>query len=243
MSPNPFLSIIIPAFNEEDRLPIALGPVKEYLEKQSYTWQIVLVDDGSGDRTSEILNDMLPPEKLRVVRYEKNKGKGYAVRQGVFAADGEVLLISDADFSTPIKEFKKLHAFLDQGFDLVIGSRSLPDSQVTKRQAWYRQGMGRIFNKLVQCVALKGFVDTQCGFKCFRREVGESIFRKMLIDRFSFDVELLFVAQKWNLKIKEVPVEWENVDFSRVNVIKDSSRMLWDLFVIRANDMLGKYKR
>ncbi len=236
-----YLSIIIPAYNEALRLPKTLPGVREYLLKQDYEWEVVLVDDGSDDNTIEVFQGIFAPEEGRVVKNPGNRGKGYSVRQGTASARGEVLLISDADFSTPVWEFENLRAILDQGYDIVIGSRSLPKSNVTKKQAWYRQGMGRVFNQLVQWVALEGFVDTQCGFKLFRCETSKPIFSRMTIDRFSFDVEILYIAQKRGLKIKEVPVEWENMLYSRVHIVRDSLRMLLDLFLIRRNDRKGIY--
>lgn len=200
-----------------------------------------MVDDGSSDNTAGVPSLVFADEQATVVRNPVNRGKGYSVRQGVLASKGELVLISDADFSTPIKEWNKLHDTIQQGYDIAIGSRSLADSNVTIRQAWYREGMGRIFNIFVQNLLLQGFIDTQCGFKCFHREAVLPFLNKLEIDRFSFDVEFLFVAQKHGLRIKEVPVEWQNVLFSRVRIIRDSVQMLYDLFKIRINAMNGVY--
>lgn len=236
-----FISIVIPAYNEEERLQKSLPPVKEYLSRQNFTWEVVLVDDGSNDATCEIPKMFFNEGEARVVRNPGNKGKGYSVRQGVLAARGEIVLISDADFSTPITEWKKLYAILEQGYDIVIGSRGLKDANVTIHQAWYREKIGRTFSFLVQLIVFDGFMDTQCGFKCFRREAVLPIFRKMVIDHFSFDVELLFIAKRRGLKIKEVSVEWKNVLFSRVRIFRDSLRMLYDLFKIKINAAKGLY--
>ncbi len=237
----PFLSIIIPAYNEASRLPQTLPNLRKFLEKQDFTWEVILSDDGSSDQTLQIASEYFGNEGLIKLSSNKNRGKGYAVRQGVLAAKGEICLLSDADFSTPIQDFYKLNALIQDGYDIAIGSRSLPDSNVTIRQAWYREGMGRAFNKFVQLIVLEGFIDTQCGFKCFRREKVIKIFEKMKIDRFSFDVEFLYLAQKSNLKITETPVEWHNVLESRVRIVQDSLGMLKDLFQIKINDFLGKY--
>ncbi len=238
---NPFLSIIIPAYNEASRLPRTLPALRKFLEEQNFTWEVILSDDGSSDQTLEVTSEYFGDEGLVKISAPKNRGKGFAVRQGVLAAKGEICLLSDADFSTPIQDFFKLYPLIQDGYDISIGSRSLPDSNVTIRQAWYREGMGRAFNKFVKIIVLEGFIDTQCGFKCFRREKVTKIFEKMRIDRFSFDVEFLYLAQKSNLKISETPVEWHNVLESRVRIVQDSLGMLKDLFQIKINDFLGKY--
>ena len=168
---NPILlSIIIPAYNEELRLRRTLPVLRAWLEEQQTTWEVVLVDAGSSDRTLEVFHENFSLEEGRSFSNTSNRGKGYAIRRGIQEAKGEVLLFSDADFSTPIEEFPKLFQYLQNGYDIAIGSRSLPDSNVELHQAWYREGMGRIFNLLVRLIVLRGFIDTQCGFKCVRRE-------------------------------------------------------------------------
>lgn len=239
---SPYLSIVIPAFNEQDRLRRTLPVLRKYLQEQSYDWELIVVDDGSCDQTHAVAKEFFPGNNLRVLRNPGNRGKGYSVKQGVLAAQGEVVLLTDADFSTPIHYFDTLRSRLEEGYDIVIGSRSLEDSVVPVRQPWYRQGMGRIFNRLVQAVVMQGFIDTQCGFKCFKRETAGPLFNKMTIDRFSFDVEFLFLAKKRGLKILEVPVEWKNVLQSRVRIIRDSIRMFLDIFRIRLNDWRGRYE-
>ena len=235
------LSIVVPAFNEASRLPKTAPPAIKYLCQQDYRWEIILVDDGSDDKTALVAEEVFCDNELLVIKNGSNRGKGFSVGRGVLAARGRVVLISDADFSSPMQELEKLRSAINEGFDLAIGSRSLPDSNITERQAWIREYMGRTFNLLVQLIVLPGFIDTQCGFKLFPRDVGVSLFSKMKVDRFAFDVELLYLARKQNLKIKEVPVEWRNIRESRVNIIKDSFRMLIDLFRIRLNDLTNKY--
>ncbi len=241
MPATPYLSIVIPAFNEGDRIADTLPPLKDFLATKTFDWELVLVDDGSVDDTIQVFETLFRGNNIQVIRNGRNRGKGYSVRQGVLSARGEVVLISDADLSTPIHELDKLKAWLADGFDMVIGSRSLPESQVTLRQAWYRQGMGRIFNGFVRKIAGLDFIDTQCGFKCFNREPLVPVFSIMTVDRFSFDVELLFIAERRGLKTKEVPVEWKNVLESRVHIVKDSMQMLWDLIRIRLNGLRGRY--
>ncbi|NIQ01285.1 MAG: glycosyltransferase, partial [Nitrospinaceae bacterium] len=221
MDSSTFLSIIIPAFNEESRLRETLPGLKRFLDRQDYAWEVILVDDGSEDDTSGVLQEFFTPEQGRGVRYTPNRGKGYAIRQGVAAARGEVLLFTDADFSTPITEFPRLVQFLSQGFDIAIGSRSLPESNVVEHQAWYREGMGKVFNLMVRLLLFRGIIDTQCGFKCLRREQALPLFEKLTLDGFSYDVELLYLAKKRGLKIAEVPVTWKNHPESKVVIFRD----------------------
>lgn len=241
-SPRCFLSVVIPAYQEETRLRGSLSSLRDYLINQNYSWEVIVVDDGSRDQTSRIpLEVFSESEAVKVLQNPKNRGKGYSVKRGVLAANGELILISDADFSTPIQEFEKLHACLNEGWDIAIGSRSLVDSNVQVHQSWYREGMGRIFNVFVQMTVLTGYMDTQCGFKCFHRVKAIPIFSQMLVDGFCFDVEFLFIAKKRGLKIKEVPVQWKDVPQSRVNIVSEPVCMLLDLLRIRRNDQNGFY--
>ncbi|HIA31935.1 MAG TPA: glycosyltransferase family 2 protein [Nitrospinaceae bacterium] len=238
-----FLSIIIPAYQEEIRLQKTLPSLRNYLTNQDYSWEVIVVDDGSSDRTARIPYEIFSKtEPVKIIKNPKNRGKGFSVRQGVMEAQGEVILISDADFSTPIEEIEKLQAFIRKGYDITIGSRSLVDSNIEVRQAWYREAMGRIFNIFVQMMVLRGFIDTQCGFKCFDREKTLPIFSQMMVDGFCFDVEFLFIAKKQGLKIIEVPVKWKHVPFSRVSLISDPIQMLLDLMSICKNNKKGLYR-
>lgn len=241
MVSSPFLSIIIPAYNEEARLAKTLPLLKTYLDRQSFSWEVVLVDDGSSDRTSEALHRFFTPEEGRSFKNSPNRGKGYSIRRGVEEARGEVLLFSDADFSTPIEEFPKLYQHIQNGFDVAIGSRSLPESNIEVHQAWIRESMGKIFNLLVRIILLRGFIDTQCGFKCVRRKDAAPIFSQLTIDGFGYDVEFLFLAQKNGLKIQETPVLWRNHPDSRVRILQDSFLMLTDLLTVRFRDLFGQY--
>ncbi len=237
-----FLSVVIPAYDEEIRLRTSLPVLRDYLRNQDYLWEVIVVDDGSSDRTSKIPMEIFSEsETVRVLENPGNRGKGYSVKQGLLAANGELILVTDADFSTPIEEFEKLRACLKEGWDVAIGSRSLKDSDVQISQPWYREGMGRIFNVFVQMMVLRGFIDTQCGFKCFNRDKAVPVFSKMSLDGFCFDVELLFIAKKLGLKIKEVPVLWKDVAQSRVNILSEPVRMFLDLLRIRRNNENGFY--
>tara|TARA_B100000686_G_scaffold335715_1_gene404639 strand:+ start:431 stop:1153 length:723 start_codon:yes stop_codon:yes gene_type:complete len=237
-----FLSIIIPAYNEETRLKNTLPNLKVFLEGLSFRWEIIIVDDGSVDGTTDFARKYFNGSLCRVIVNKVNRGKGYSVKRGVLAAEGELILISDADFSTPLNDFYKLKAALDNGSDIAIGSRSLPDSNVVVPQAIVRESIGRTFNWFVNLIVLGGFVDTQCGFKLFPAKVAKPLFQKMTVDRFCFDVEFLYLARQAGLKIAEVPVEWYNVQESRVRILFDSPDMLADLFRIRLNNWLGKYR-
>ena len=228
------LSVIIPAYNEENRLPATLKEIGSYLDQGKTDYEIIVVDDGSKDKTTlkvkEIKNNN---GRVQLLQNEKNRGKGFSVRKGILAAQGEYILFYDADGSTPISELEKLLEKLRAGYDIAIGSRGLKESQIRVRQPLYREYMGKIFNRLVRLLTVPGIADTQCGFKCFRRETARELFTLQKIKRFSFDVEILYLAQKGGYKIVEVPVVWMNSPVSRVGLIKDSLQMLFDLFRIR----------
>lgn len=230
------ISIIIPSFNEEDRLPKTLEKIAEYTKSDPGNFEVIVVDDASTDNTSEAAKSF--ENKIRnfkVLRLEKSPfaGKGYAVNKGVLESTGDLILFTDADGSTPIEELEKLLKKINAGFDIAIGSRALQRSTVQKRQSVLREYMGRTFNILVQTLTVKGIVDTQCGFKLFRRESSLDIFKNQKIFDFGFDVELLYAATKKGLKIAEVPVIWINDPRSSVDPVKDSIKMLVDLFKIR----------
>jgi len=228
-------SIIIPAYNEDKRLGPTLEKIWHFMESKNAGYEIIVVDDGSGDRTSEVArgSDASKNGKLSVLSNPGNKGKGYSVRNGIGASKGEYVLITDADLSTPIEEMDKLWDHVAGGFDIVIGSRSITDSDVTKRQPWYREIMGKTFNKLVRTLVINGFNDTQCGFKLVKGSVARELARKMCIDGFCFDVEMLFLAKKMGCRIKETGVIWRNSPESTVRLMDSSLRMFLDLFIIR----------
>jgi len=238
-----FLSIVIPTYNEEKRIGLTLQKIQEYLEKQDYNYEIIVVDDGSKDNTWELLKETAQQnEEIYIMRNGENKGKGYSVKKGVLQSHGEYILFSDADLSTPIEEAEKLlSSLLARECDIAIGSRGLSDSDIQIPQPWYRRTMGRIFNLLVQIIVMRGIKDTQCGFKCFRRRVVYEIFPKQRINGFSFDVEILYIARKYHYRIKEIPVRWFNSPFSHVHPIRSSLEMFLDLIKIKINDWREKY--
>lgn len=236
------LSIIIPAYNEERRIGKTLNRIVEFLSQKHYSWEIILVNDGSTDRTSILASEVIKDERLMIVENPVKKGKGYSVKRGVLISKGETILFSDADLSTPIEELERMLPCLDKGYDIVIGSRSLPDSIIEISQPWYRHGMGKAFNILVRAFLLSGFKDTQCGFKCFKREAALKIFNLQRLSGFSFDVELLYIAKRFGLKIKELPVRWINSPDSKVGIIGGPVSMLMEILRIRFYDWKGYYK-
>jgi dolichyl-phosphate beta-glucosyltransferase len=236
MTTIPDLSIVIPAYNEERRLPPTLARVREYLGALPLAFEIVVVDDGSRDATSEVAR----AQGATVVRNERNRGKGFAARRGMLLARGRRRLMTDADLSTPIEDLERLMARLDEGYDVAIASRALPGSNVEVRQSAYREAMGRLFNRCVRVLAVPGLHDTQCGFKLFSAAAAEGSFAPLRLDGFSFDVEALFVARRLGYRIAEVPVTWRNDEASRVGSL-NGLRAFLDLGRIRVNGWRGRY--
>ncbi len=235
------LSVIIPAYNEESRIPATLEAAAGCLEGRC-SYEIVVVDDGSTDGTAEVCRSFFKKNPCgRVLENPRNRGKGCSVRRGMMSAEGEYCLFSDADMSTPIEEVEKLLAAADEGFDIAIGSRGLPGSDIRVHQPLLRESMGKCFNLLVRLLAVRGIRDTQCGFKLFKRECARDVFGRSRLDGFSFDVEALMVARLLGYSIKEVPVVWNNSPASRVSVVRDPLRMFGDLFLIRYYAMTGRY--
>lgn len=236
------ISMVIPAFNEEKRIAGTLRSVSEYFRARGIPYQILVVDDGSRDRTSEIVrNFQVEDSALRLIRLPRNHGKGYAVRIGMINCHGKLLIFNDADGATPIQEIDKLERAIKGGFDIAIGSRALRDPTRVVNDKLHRRVMGVVFNRFVQGLTVKGITDTQCGFKMFRREVAHDLFNYQTMDGFSFDVEILLIAQLQNYKIAEVPVNWTAIPGSKVNLFLDSFQMVTDLFKIRGNYLRGHY--
>jgi dolichyl-phosphate beta-glucosyltransferase len=230
-----FLSLVIPAYNEEKRLGPSLERIRTYLAAKPFASEVIVVDDGSTDRTSEVARETLEGRlAVRVIRLETNQGKGHAVRTGVLASAGEIVLFSDADLSTPIEELDKFLPRLNEGFDVVIGSRAIPGCDIRVRQARSREAMGRFFNRLVRLFVMRGCRDTQCGFKLFRRQAALDLFSRLETQGFSFDVEVLLLARKLGYRLVEVPVVWCDSPPSRVRIIRSSWQMLKELWRIRS---------
>jgi len=235
------LSVVVPAYNEERRIGKTLRSIDEYLKKQDYLYEILVVSDGSKDNTVKVVEDLIPEIKnLKIIANKENRGKGFVTRQGIMEARGEYRLFTDADNSTSIDQVEKMWPWFEEGYDVVIGSRDLKDSVLDPPQPFLRNfilGEGfKLFRKLV--LGLWGVEDTQCGFKAFSKKMVSDVFPKCRIDRFAFDPEILIVTQKKGYKIKEIPVFWKNDQDSKV---KPSSiiKMALDLFKIKFNKFLS----
>lgn len=244
--PRPFLSVIIPAYDEERRIGASLVAVMEYLATLPGTAEIVVVDDGSRDDTVaavEAVAATAPPRaQVRLLKNGINRGKGYSLKHGVILARGEVLLLSDADFSTPIDELPRLLEPVRSGAcGIAIGSRALPGSRIEVRQPAWRELMGKAFNRLVRALTGLTFRDTQCGFKVMRRAEVLPLFRAARIERFAYDVEILYLARKAGVIVLEVPVTWRNAAGSKVNAVWDSLDMLKDIVRVVGRDRRGLY--
>jgi dolichyl-phosphate beta-glucosyltransferase len=227
------VSVVIPAYNEDKRIAPTLHRVAGWLSSEGAKFEIVVVDDGSRDDTAQVVSAAASDDpRIRLVSNGSNRGKGYSVRHGMLEATGRWRLFSDADMSTPIEELAKLAARTGDA-EVVIGSRGLRESQILRRQPIYRESMGRIFNLLVQAAALPGIHDSQCGFKLFRGDVAEAVFRRVTIDGFGFDVEALFIARRLGYRLAEVPVVWVDDPATKVRPVRDASRMAMDLLRVR----------
>ncbi|MEQ8820110.1 MAG: glycosyltransferase family 2 protein [Sumerlaeia bacterium] len=231
----PAISIVVPAYNEEERLPATIAAIRSYLNGQPWSWELLVVDDGSSDGTAAAAREALAgDDRCALLRNPKNRGKGASIKRGMLAARGHLRLFTDADNSTPIEELDRLLARrkkTDAG--VLVASRALAESQLEVRQPFYREAMGRTFNLLVQALAVPGVRDTQCGFKLFTAEAAEAVFPRQTMSGFSFDVEILFLARKYGFRIEEVPVRWINSPASRVSPIRDSAKMFLDVLRIR----------
>jgi dolichyl-phosphate beta-glucosyltransferase len=239
---HPFLSIVVPAYNEEGRLPQTLPLIVDFLQAQTYPSEVIVVDDGSVDSTASVAERIAADAPLvRLIRNE-HRGKGYAVKTGVMAASGDYIFLCDADLSMPIEEVTNfLPPSLDD-YDVAIGSREVEGSR-RYDEPGLRHLMGRVFNTLVRLLAVRGFQDTQAGFKCFAREAAHEMFPYQTMDGFGFDVEILFIAQKRGYRIVEVPINWYYMSNSRVSPVGDSVRMFREILEVRLNDWRGLYGR
>ena len=238
----PALSIVIPACNEEARISATLRATRAFLDQRAaaapasaptQAFEILVVDDGSRDGTAALVEAQRAEDpRVTLLRLPHNQGKGAAVRTGVLRSRGERVLFMDADLATPLSELAKLEAALAQGAAVAIASRALPDSQILQRQHPLRQTLGKTFNVLVRALSMTGFRDTQCGFKLFTRAAADALFRESTVDRFAFDVELLLLA-RGRFRVAEVPVRWRHVEESKVSVLRDATRMAYDVVRMR----------
>ena len=243
---NPTISIVIPAYNESERMADPLAKVIDFVEGTDEQAEIIVVDDGSSDDTANVAREVLaqkPNIASDVIRYEENRGKGFAVKTGLLAAKSDIGLFSDADLSTPIEEMQKLVDPIKQGkYDVTFGSRALDRSLIGTHQPWRREQGGRLVNLMIRTLSGLDFSDTQCGFKAFNMAKFRPLLQMMKIDRFGFDVEFLYVAKHNGLRLAEIPVRWNDVAGSKVSAIRDTRRMVSELMQIRKNSRQGAYE-
>ena len=237
---NPFLSIVIPAHNEESRLPDTLEQLIRFLGRQTFTSEIIVVENGSQDRTYTLAKEFADRHaNLRVIQNDR-RGKGLAIQRGVREARGEYIFMCDADLSMPVEEISKFLPPQLQGVDIAIGSREAPGA-VRYNEPYYRHFTGRIFNTLIRLLVLPTLQDTQCGFKCIRADVSRDIFPYQTLTGWAFDVELLYIARRHGYRIVEIPIDWYFNADSKISVLRDSLRMFLDLLLIRRNARRGVY--
>ncbi|MFQ5738079.1 MAG: dolichyl-phosphate beta-glucosyltransferase [Acidobacteriota bacterium] len=243
----PLLSVVIPAYNEQDRLQSSLKQIVAFLKSRGDSFELLVVDDGSTDRTARVAEQAADQKdsswELRLLRNSRNRGKGYSVRRGMLESRGRYALLTDADLSAPIREFAKLESEVIEGAcAIAIGSRDVEGSQVEIHQSRFRENSGKLFNLAVRCLLRLPFHDTQCGFKLFDLRACRKLFELQRTRRFGFAAELLFIARKMGLSIKEVAIVWRHSDGSKVHFTRDGTGMILDLFRIRWNQLRGKYR-
>jgi glycosyltransferase involved in cell wall biosynthesis len=239
----PAVSIVIPAFNEASRISKSIRKVDAFMRRCPFSYELIVVDDGSADATSQVVT-RAQAKALKLLRNDRNHGKGYTVRQGVLAASGRYVLFTDADLSAPIEELNKLLAVAArEGADVVIGSRAVDRKYIEKHQSRFREISGITFNLMVRMILGLRLHDTQCGFKLFDREKSRKIFEQQTTSGFGFDAELLYLAKRNGLTIRETPVRWSHAEGSKVHVVRDGLRMFSDLVRIRWNSLIGRYPR
>ncbi len=237
----PHLSVVVPAYNEEVRLKPTLERLDAYYEAQDYPYDVIVVSDGSSDQTEAIVAEFAATHpKFRLIAYKANRGKGYAVRTGMLAAEGDLILFCDADMATPQEETEKLLAHMREGADVAIGSRPLKESKLEKHQPFLREMLGRASNQLIQLLAIRGIHDTQCGFKMFTKKACRDVFSRCELNGFSFDFEALMIARDLGYRIDEVPIRWFHQEGSKVVFWRDYPRSFKDLIGLR---MKGKKRR
>ena len=238
----PSISIVIPAYNESTRIENALARVLECVRQQQWNAEVLVVDDGSTDGTADIVRRWAEKNpELSLVENAGNRGKGYSVRNGLLQATGEIVMFTDADLSAPIEEAERLFEALGEGADVAIGSRWLDKQKQTTHQPMYRRFFGRCYNWLTRTVMGLPYLDTQCGFKAFKREPAQDIFRLQTIERWGFDPEILFIARKLGFRVVEVPVTWGHDERSRISYLRDGTQMLREMVEIRGNSFRGRY--
>jgi len=245
----PLLSIVMPAYNEEKRVGLALTRTMRYLDERGWRYEIIVVDDGSADATSAAVQEIARgrdagdassdvPPTVRLFRNERNRGKGYSVRRGILASRGDCVGFADADYKTHIESIEEVLRCFREGYDVAMGSRILPESRIEREQPGHRRGGGRVFSGMLRMIlGMKRFGDTQCGFKFFRREVARDLFRRQRIEGYMFDVEILWLCERLGYRVREVPVRWENEPDSRFRLVSGMIRNLRELIRIRLSSL------
>ena len=235
-------SVVIPAYNEEKRLPTYLHEILPYFDGRGETYEVIVVDDGSQDRTASVVERFqTDAPSVRLIKLAENRGKGCAVRTGMLEARGRLRLFTDADGATPIRELEKLERAIAAGADIAVGSRTRRDPTRTVETRAFRKLGGALFNIAVRSLGVTGITDTQCGFKLFRTPVAQALFSVLQCNGFSFDVEMLFLGQQWKYRIAEIPVQWTEQAGSKVHVVRDGLRMLYDTWTVRRKYYRGFY--
>lgn len=231
---HPKLSLIVPVYNEQGRIEASLNTIVSYLNGLDVSHEIILVDDGSSDGTLDLVRKAVDAGgSVRIVSYKPNMGKGYAVRQGVFAARGDYIAFTDIDLSAPIDQLEKLSAAIKDGYDIAIGSRAVKGAQIPVHQPLYRELGGKTLNLLIRVLAVRGIKDTQCGFKLFRGVAARDIFSRCFINGWGFDVEVLYLARKLGYSVAEVPVKWSHMEGSKLHPFKGAMRVILDVVRMR----------
>ena len=239
----PEFSVVMPAYNEANSICKTLQKITKYLKNINISYEIIVVDDGSRDDTVALIKNFSNLDKnVILLKNPKNKGKGFSIKRGILYARGKYILFTDVDLSVPIRELTKFIPYLNDGYDIVIGSRRIKGSQIINPQPLYRRLLGSVFYQIVYLFILNFVRDTNCGFKCYRREVAREIFSKQRLSGWGFDTELLYIAHKLELSVKEVPVSWYNFGFSKVNIYNAPFATLVELWKIKLNDWKGRYK-
>jgi len=241
------LSVIVPVYNEEKRVSKTLKEAFAYLKSKHITAEVIVVDDGSSDKTVEVVGAFkktaTAKQTLKILKHKVNQGKGAAVKTGALIAQGNIVLYMDADNATPLSEYEKFKLAFKNGVDVVVGSRAIDRKQVKVHQPLYREIIGRVGNIIIQLLVVPGISDTQCGFKAFTHNAAKTIFPLQTIERFGFDVELLYIARKHRLSLLETSVIWRDDPNTRVNALRDSIRTFTELFIIRLNSLRGMYRK
>ena len=238
------LSVVIPCYNEENRFQKGLEHYQFYLKKQKYLWELIFVNDGSKDKTLDLMQFVKKDNKnIRVITYQQNHGKGYAITRGIKAAKGNIILFSDIDHSVPINTIENFFKYFNQGFKVVIGSRRVKDAKILVHQHPLREFLGRGFTFLVRLVIDWKIKDATCGFKTFEKNVAQKIFNKITIYDWAFDAEILFICKKLNIPLAQAPATWSDVKGTKVSLGKDVIKSFFGLVKIRWNDLKGKYRQ